>query len=79
MIGGPGGLVPPTESLIAGSNFFESLEGMLVKVVNAQAVGPTNGFGEIFTVVDNDADPSQRHHGHRPDRARQRAAHAGRV
>jgi predicted extracellular nuclease len=58
VIGGPDGLVPPTESLIAGSNFFESLEGMLVKVVNAQAVGPTSGFGEIFTVVDNDADSS---------------------
>ena len=57
-IGGPGGLVPPTESLIAGSKFFESLEGMLVTVKNAQATGPTNGFGEIFTVVDNDADAS---------------------
>ena len=55
-IGGPGGLVPPTESLIAGTKFFESLEGMLVTVKNAQATGPTNGFGEIFTVVDNDAD-----------------------
>src|SRR5262249_53251584 len=58
VIGGPDGLVPPTESLIAGSNFFESLEGMLVKVVDAEATGPTNSFGEIFTVVDNDADPS---------------------
>jgi predicted extracellular nuclease len=58
VIGGPGGLVPPTESLIAGSNFFESLEGMLVKVVNAQAVGPTSSFGEIFTVVDDDANPA---------------------
>jgi predicted extracellular nuclease len=57
-IGGPGGLVPPTESLIAGTKFFESLEGMLVTVKNAQATGPTNGFGEIFTVVDNDADPT---------------------
>ncbi|MCA6109806.1 Ig-like domain-containing protein [Bradyrhizobium cenepequi] len=57
-IGGPGGLVPPTESLIAGSNFFESLEGMLVTVKDAQATGPTNSFGEIFSVVDNDSDPA---------------------
>lgn len=58
VIGGPDGLVPPTESLIAGSKFFESLEGMLVKVVDAQATSPTSGFGEIFTVVDTDSDPS---------------------
>jgi len=57
-IGGPSGFVPPTESLIAGGNFFESLEGMLVTVKNAQATGPTNGFGEIFTAVDNDSDPA---------------------
>jgi hypothetical protein len=50
--------MPPSESLIAGGNFFESLEGMLVTVTNAQATGPTNSFGEIFTVVDNDADPA---------------------
>ena len=54
VIGGPGGLVPPTESLVAGGKFFESLEGMLVTVKDAQATGPTNSFGEIFTVVDND-------------------------
>ena len=58
VIGGPGGLVPPTESLIAGNNFFEKLEGMLVRVEDAVAIGPTNDFGEIFTVVDNDGDAS---------------------
>ena len=58
VIGGPDGLIPPTESLIAGGKFFESLEGMLVTVKNAEATGPTNGFGEIFTVVDNDANPA---------------------
>ncbi|MPZ38641.1 MAG: fused nuclease/metallophosphatase/5'-nucleotidase/calcium-binding protein [Rhizobiales bacterium] len=58
MIGGPDGLLPPTESLIAGNNFFESLEGMLVTVQDAVVVGPTNGFGEIFTVIDNDDDAS---------------------
>src|SRR5262249_46224113 len=58
VIGGPGGRGPPPRRLIAGSKFYESLEGMLVKVVDAQATGPTSSFGEIFTVVDNDSDPS---------------------
>lgn len=53
LIGGPDGALPPTESLIAGGQFFESLEGMLVTVQDAIAVGPTNNFGEIFTVVDD--------------------------
>ncbi len=57
-IGGPGGLLPPTESLVAGGLFFEQFEGMLVTVKNAIAVGPTNGFGEIFTVVDGNDDPA---------------------
>ena len=43
--------------MIAGNNFFEKLEGMLVRVEDAVAVSPTNDFGEIFTVVDNDGDP----------------------
>jgi predicted extracellular nuclease len=58
VIGGPGGLLPPTESLVAGNTFFESLEGMLVTVTNPVAVGPTNDFGEIFTVVDDDNNPA---------------------
>src|SRR5262249_55898523 len=58
VIGGPGGLVPPTESLIGGAKFFESLQGMLVKGVDAPATGPTNSFGEIFTVGDNDSKPA---------------------
>jgi predicted extracellular nuclease len=53
-IGGAGGLLPPTEDLVAGGLFFESMEGMLVTVKNAVATGPTNDYGEIFTVVDND-------------------------
>ncbi|MEO0933925.1 MAG: Ig-like domain-containing protein, partial [Cyanobacteria bacterium J06641_2] len=36
-----------------GIDFFESLEGMLVTAKDAQAIAPTNRFGEIFTVVDN--------------------------
>ncbi|GAB6844584.1 hypothetical protein JCM2811A_35860 [Methylorubrum rhodinum] len=52
-IGGTGGLLPPTESLSDGAAFFESLEGMLVTVKAPVATGPTNSFGEIFTVVDD--------------------------
>jgi predicted extracellular nuclease/2',3'-cyclic-nucleotide 2'-phosphodiesterase (5'-nucleotidase family) len=33
-------------------DFFESLEGMLVTVSTPRAVSATNGFGEVFTVVD---------------------------
>ncbi len=39
-----------------GIDFFESLEGMLVQVNNARAVGPTDKFGEIWVVADNGAD-----------------------
>uniref|UniRef100_UPI003144FA30 Ig-like domain-containing protein n=1 Tax=Terrirubrum flagellatum TaxID=2895980 RepID=UPI003144FA30 len=57
-IGGTGGLIPPTSDLVAGSLFYESLEGMMVTVKAPTAVGPTNSFGEIFTVVDNDDNAS---------------------
>lgn len=57
-IGGTGGLLPPTEDLQDGAEFFEQLEGMLVEVVNPLVTGPTNGFGEIYTVLDNDNDPT---------------------
>jgi predicted extracellular nuclease len=55
---GPNGLLPPTESFIPGSNFFERMEGMLVTVENPFVVGPTSDFGEIFTVVDNNTNPN---------------------
>ncbi len=58
VIGGTGGLLPPTENLAAGGLFYERLEGMLVTVKTPVAVGPRNGFGEIFTVVDSDNDAS---------------------
>jgi predicted extracellular nuclease len=35
-----------------GLDFHESLEGMLVKINNPVAVGPTNGFGELPAVGD---------------------------
>ena len=66
-LGGAAGRVPPTSNLDDdglttfdpvndGIDFFESLEGMLVNVKTPVAVSPTNGFGEIFTIVDNDDD-----------------------
>jgi predicted extracellular nuclease len=58
VIGGPGGVLPPTESAIQAGIFYEKYEGMLVTVRNATAVGPTNSFGDVFTVVDGDDDPS---------------------
>ncbi len=61
---GEGGRIPPSDNIDddafaefnpeqAGIDFFESLEGMLVTAQNPVAIGPTNRFGEIFTVVDN--------------------------
>ena len=38
-----------------GIDFYESLEGMLVQVNEAVAVGPTNGFGEIAVLADDGA------------------------
>ncbi len=35
-----------------GVDFYESLEAMRVTVEGAQVVGPTNRFGEIFTVLE---------------------------
>jgi predicted extracellular nuclease len=43
-----------------GIDFYESLESMLVQVNDAVAVGPTNGFGEIFVVGDNGTNASPR-------------------
>lgn len=63
---GSGGRTPPTQSIdsdnfasfnpeIDGIDFYESLEGMLVTLSGAQAVAPTNRFGEIFAVADGGA------------------------
>ncbi len=43
-----------------GIDFYESLEGMLVQVNNAVAVGPTNDFGEIPVLADNGANANVR-------------------
>lgn len=36
-----------------GIDYYESVEGMLVQVVEAQAVAPTNNFGEIWVVANS--------------------------
>lgn len=38
---------------VDGIDFFESLEGMRVRVQDALVIAGTNRFGEIFTVADN--------------------------
>ncbi|MBV7257913.1 hypothetical protein KCG44_14095 [Pacificimonas sp. WHA3] len=38
-----------------GIDFYESMEGMIVTVENAAAVGPTNRFGETFVVANGGA------------------------
>jgi uncharacterized protein len=43
-----------------GIDFYESVEGMLVQVNNAVAVGPTNNFGEIPVLADNGENASVR-------------------
>ncbi len=43
-----------------GIDFYESLEGMLVQVNNAVAVGPTSIFGEIAVIGDNGANAGVR-------------------
>lgn len=53
----PGSLFDPSED---GIDFYESLEGMLVQINDAVAVGPTNDFGEIPVVVDNGANATGR-------------------
>ena len=52
---GAGGLPVPTADLVAANAFFERLEGMLVTVKSPLVVGPTDRFGEIFTVADGGA------------------------
>ena len=64
---GRGGRLPPTELIeddgftafqptSDGLDFYESLEGMLVTVRDAQVVANSNDFGETFVVADRGAD-----------------------
>ncbi len=50
---GQGGRIAPTQSIADGIRFYESLEGMRLQVNNAQVIGATNRFGEIWVVADN--------------------------
>ncbi len=43
-----------------GLDFYESLESMLVQVNQAVVVGPTNRFGEIWTLADGGAGVAER-------------------
>ncbi len=43
-----------------GIDFWESMEGMRIRLVNAVAVGPTSNFGEIAIVADNGANAGLR-------------------
>ncbi|MEO0850006.1 MAG: hypothetical protein AAFY04_01185, partial [Pseudomonadota bacterium] len=51
-IGGTGGILPPTESIVDGIEFYETLEGQLVTIVNPQAVSTIDRFGEFYVVAD---------------------------
>jgi uncharacterized protein len=55
LIGGSGtdGRIPPTESMADAVTFFEALEAMRVTLVSPVCVAGSNGFGELFAVVDN--------------------------
>ncbi|MGH2556763.1 MAG: endonuclease/exonuclease/phosphatase family protein, partial [Actinomycetota bacterium] len=43
-----------------GIDFYESLEGMLVRVNDAVATSPTNSFGEVSVLGDNGVNATQR-------------------
>lgn len=45
----------PTED---GIDFYESLEGMQVRIDNARASGPTSSFGEVWVLADSGAGAS---------------------
>ncbi len=68
---GRGGRIPPAEIIdddgLAvfdpehdGIDFYETLEGMRVTLQDAVAVSATNGYGEIYTLVERGADASGR-------------------
>ena len=47
----------PTESLTEGKAFWESREGMRVKVQNGLVVAPTSSYGEFAVLADSGAKP----------------------
>jgi hypothetical protein len=54
---GAGGRLPPTEDMVAGVDFWESLKGMLVKMKTPISISPTyfvEGYGSyVYTVTDH--------------------------
>ncbi|WP_052402071.1 5'/3'-nucleotidase SurE [Muricoccus aerilatus] len=57
VIGTAGLQIPDTDVAVANAA-YERLEGMLVRVEDPLVVGPTNNFGEIFTVASGGAGAS---------------------
>ncbi len=73
---GSGGRLPPAAVIYTGTgnvettgafdpavdgiDFYESLEGMRVRIDSPVVVGPTNGFGEIWVIAGNGADATGR-------------------
>ena len=55
---GPGVTRLPDSDIAAANAAYERLEGMLVTVQDPLVVGPTNAFGEIFTVAGGGANAS---------------------
>lgn len=53
---GPDGRTPETENLAEGRAFYESLEGMLVTLPDAQAVSNNNRFDEFYAIGNRGAD-----------------------
>jgi predicted extracellular nuclease len=62
--------VPPSQNIdddafaafnptTAGLDFYESLEGMRVTLQNAQVVGATNDFGEVYAVANRGRDATE--------------------
>jgi predicted extracellular nuclease len=47
----------PNESIAAGIDFWEPLEGMLVDLIDARVVAATNAFGELVALTEADAVP----------------------
>jgi predicted extracellular nuclease/2',3'-cyclic-nucleotide 2'-phosphodiesterase (5'-nucleotidase family) len=67
---GRAGRVPPSQNIdddaftafnptTAGLDFYESLEGMRVTLQNAQVVGATNDFGEVYAVANRGRDATE--------------------
>lgn len=58
IIGGDvGDRTPPSDSILEGIDFYESLEGMFVGVNDGIAIDPDNRFGEVWLVSQGASEP----------------------